>query len=122
MDSLCSSRKRYPVFNSLAESSWVTVCATGRDLILGAIFLSPDSTEHINTAPIGVIERFDSYQLMYIVLMSNLNVLRSNLNLFAQTGDAFAENLQLVTSKAKLEKHLQGFTRWGPDATRPGLD
>ena len=116
-DSLHSFPTRDPVLNSLAESSWVTVRGTERDLLLGVIYRPPSSTEHFNSTLIGVVEHLDRYQHMQIVLMGDFNVPGSHLNLSAPGGNTFAENFRLATSAAGLEEHVQSPTRWGPDAT-----
>ena len=72
--SLHSLRTRDPVLNSLAESSWVTVRGTERNLLVGVIYRPPSSTEHLNSTLIGVVEYLDRYQYMQIVLMGDFNV------------------------------------------------
>ena len=88
-DPLHSIPKRDPVLNSLAESSWVTVLGTERDFLVGVIYGPPNSTEHFNSTLIGVVELFDRYEHMQIILMGDFNVPGSHLNLSAPGGNTF---------------------------------
>ena len=65
---------RDPVLNSLAESSWVTVRGTERDLLLEVTYRPPSSKEHFNSTLIGVVEHLDRYRHMQIVLLGDFNV------------------------------------------------